>query len=147
MTSIAAGIDWFGKPTNATGLTIEQRAAFLSTIFLNHFVSSTMSSDQISETVPRISEALADARYCATFEIAGQARNRVEFQAETVNAGCSNSEHPAAWLVTLAVARSQSGRLSSSMKRHRKQNPAGADIRGCASGVGLRLIADPRPSR
>jgi hypothetical protein len=60
-----------------------------------------MSSDQIAEIAPGIREALADARYCATFEIAGQAHKWVQFQAGTVNAAYPHSEHPANLLTTI----------------------------------------------
>ncbi len=60
-----------------------------------------MSSDQISEITSGIREALTDARYCATFEVAGQAHKWVQFQAGTVNAAYPHDEHPTGLLTAL----------------------------------------------
>jgi hypothetical protein len=60
-----------------------------------------MSSDQISEIAPGIREALTDARFCANFEVAGQAHKWVQFQAGTVNAAYPHEEHPAGLLTFL----------------------------------------------
>jgi hypothetical protein len=63
-----------------------------------------MSADQISEIAPAVREALEAPEFCATFEVAGQADQWVQFHNDTLNAAYPRVEHPAAVLAALGGA-------------------------------------------